>query len=217
MGLLSSLFGGDTAKTAPPQAQPAPSRSYADVKLHPSIDNGIPPAAPGFSGGTLTCRCSSNPVKVKVSDQVAHNHVCGCTKCWKPKGAIMSQVAVVGRDKVEVIANAEKLAIVDASAAIQRYACKECGVHMFGRIENTEHPFHGLDFVHTELSTEKGWSPPEFAAFVSSVIESGVDPSRMDSIRGRLRELGLQPYDTLSPPLMDVIATHLAKKSGALH
>lgn len=212
MGLLSSLFGGDTT-TAPPAA---PTQSYAGVKIHPAIDNGIPSASPGFSGATLTCKCSTNPVKVKVSDQVAHNHACGCTKCWKPSGAIMAQIAVVGRAKVEVIANGEKLAIVDPSATIQRHACKDCGVHMYGRIENTEHPFHGLDFVHTELSTEKGWAPPEFAAFVSSVIESGVDPSRMDSIRGRLRELGLEPYDALSPTLMDVIATHVAKKSGKL-
>ena len=38
----------------------------------------------------------------------------------------------------------------------------------------------------------------------------------MEGIRGRLRELGLEPYDCLSPPLMDAIATHVAKKSGAL-
>lgn len=222
MGILSSLFGGDESKSdAPPAQAPAQSPeqhvSYANVKLHPSIDNGITPAEPGFSGGTLTCKCATNPVTVKVSDQVSHNHACGCTKCWKPEGAIFSVVAVVGRDKVEVTANGDKLEIIDPSAAIQRHACRECGVHMFGRIENTEHPFYGLDFVHTELSDEKGWAPPEFAAFVSSVIESGVDPDRMDSIRGRLRELGLEPYDALSPALMDVIATHVAKKSGRLH
>ena len=51
---------------------------------------------------------------------------------------------------------------------------------------------------------------------MSSIIESGVDPDRMDEIRGRLRELGLEPYDCLSPPLMDAIATHVAKQSGAL-
>jgi S-(hydroxymethyl)glutathione synthase len=67
------------------------------------------------------------------------------------------------------------------------------------------------------LFRESGWAPPEFAAFVSSVIESGVDPSRMAGIRGRLRELRLEPYDALSPPLMDFIATHVAKASGALH
>jgi S-(hydroxymethyl)glutathione synthase len=87
---------------------------------------------------------------------------------------------------------------------------------MYGRIENTKHPFYGLDFVHTELSKEEGWSEPQFAAFVSSIIESGFDPKQMDAVRARLRELGLQPYDCLSPALMDFIATHLAKQSGKL-
>ena len=103
-----------------------------------------------------------------------------------------------------------------AIATIQRHACKNCGVHMYGRIENRNHPFYGLDFVHTELSRDVGWAAPEFAAFVSSVIESGTRPERMGAIRARLRELGLEPYDCLSPPLMDAIATHQAKASGVL-
>ncbi|RDW14595.1 S-(hydroxymethyl)glutathione synthase [Paracoccus thiocyanatus] len=186
------------------------------VKIHPAVDNGIKPAQPGFTGGTLQCKCATNPVRVAVRSQTAHNHVCGCTKCWKPEGAIFSQVAVVGRDAVEVLEGADKLEVVNAEAPIQRHRCRDCGVHMYGRIENRDHPFYGLDFVHTELSDQDGWSAPEFAAFVSSVIESGVDPSRMDAIRARLRELGLEPYDALSPPLMDAIATHVAKRSGAL-
>jgi S-(hydroxymethyl)glutathione synthase len=184
--------------------------------LHPMIDRGLPKESASFAGGTLVCACTSRPVKVTVKGQIAHNHACGCTKCWKPEGAIFSQVAVVGRDKLEVTRNGDKLKVVDGSAAIQRHACTACGVHMYGRIENKDHPFYGLDFVHTELSPQSGWSEPQFAAFVSSVIESGVDPSRMDGIRGRLRELGLEPYDCLSPPLMDAIATHVAKRSGAL-
>ena len=87
---------------------------------------------------------------------------------------------------------------------------------MYGRIENTKHPFYGLDFIHTELSPEKGWSAPEFAAFVSSIIEAGADPANMGSVRARLRELGLEPYDCLSPPLMDYIATFIAKQTGVL-
>lgn len=185
------------------------------VLIHPAVDNGIKQGSPDFSGGVLSCHCTDNPVKIRVGAQTAHNHVCGCTKCWKPEGAIFSQVAVVSRDAVEVLENGDKLEIVDTQAPIQRYRCRDCGVHMYGRIENQGHPFYGLDFVHTELSKEQGWSAPEFAAFVSSVIESGVDPSRMDGIRGRLRELGLHPYDTLSPPLMDAIATHVAKQSAA--
>lgn len=190
--------------------------AYENIQIHPAVDQGVKTGDGGFGGGTLSCKCASDQVEVDVRGQTAHNHVCGCTKCWKPEGAAFSQVAVVGRDKLEVTRNGDKLKVVDASAAIQRHACTACGVHMYGRIENKDHPFYGLDFVHTELSPQSGWSEPQFAAFVSSVIESGVDPSRMDGIRGRLRELGLEPYDCLSPPLMDAIATHIAKRSGAL-
>jgi S-(hydroxymethyl)glutathione synthase len=87
---------------------------------------------------------------------------------------------------------------------------------MYGRIMNTGHPFYGLDFVHTELSSDEGWSAPEFAAFVSSIIESGARPEDMPAVRARLRELGLEPYDCLSPPLMDLIAAHTAKSKGVL-
>jgi len=187
------------------------------VSIHPSVDNGIKPAAANFAGGTLQCHCATNKVEVKVAAQTAHNHACGCSKCWKPNGAIFSVVAVVARDKVSVTANADKLKIVDESATIQRHACKDCGVHLFGRIENKDHPFYGLDFVHTELSPQEGWSAPTFAAFVSSIIESGTPPSQMDGIRARLREITLEPYDCLSPPLMDAIATHVAKAKGTLH
>ncbi|HJR21492.1 MAG TPA: S-(hydroxymethyl)glutathione synthase [Dongiaceae bacterium] len=186
------------------------------VKIHPSVDNGIKRGKDGFAGGTLTCKCSSNPVEVKLNGQTAHNHACGCTKCWKPEGAVFSVVAVIGKDKVQVTKNADKLKIVDPSATIQRYACTGCGVHMYGRIENTKHPFYGLDFVHTELSKDDGWSEPQFAAFVSSIIESGTKPSDMGAVRSRLKELGLEPYDCLSPALMDAIATHVAKASGKL-
>ncbi len=186
------------------------------IHIHPSVDNGIKPAAAGFAGGTLVCKCATDPVKVKVSAQTAFNHACGCTKCWKPAGSVFSVVAVVPRDKVEVTEHREKLKVVDSAAAIQRYACTGCGAHMYGRIENKDHPFHGMDFVHTELSQEEGWSAPEFAAFVSSIIESGAKPEQMGAVRDRLRELGLQPYDCLSPPLMDAISTHVAKRSGVL-
>lgn len=208
MGFLSSIFGGgDSGKTAAPR--------YTHVKIHPSVDSGVKAGSPGFSGGTIKCKCASNPVVVSISSQTAHNHVCGCSKCWKPDGALFSQIAVVGKEHVKVDENADKLQIVDASAVIKRHACKDCGVHMYGRIEDTNHPFYGLDFVHTELSDQDGWSGAEFAAFVSSIIEQGFDPSKMGEVRGRLQELGLEPYDCLSPPLMDAIATHVAKSKKA--
>jgi S-(hydroxymethyl)glutathione synthase len=186
------------------------------VKIHPAVDGGIAPAQPGFAGGTLSCHCATDTVTVEIGGQVAYNHVCGCTKCWKPDGSLFSQVAVIGRDKVRVTANGDKLRVVDPSATIQRHACEVCGVHLYGRIENTEHAFHGLDFVHTELSREGGWAPPEFAAFVSSIIESGARPENMGAVRARLNEIGLPPYDVLSPPLMDAISTHVARQRGVL-
>lgn len=188
----------------------------SEVKIHPAVDDGVKPASPSFSGGRLRCKCAQNKVEVEITGQTAHNHVCGCTKCWKPSGSLFSMVAVVPSDHLKVVANEDKLQVVDSSTTIQRHACKECGAHMFGRIENKAHPFYGLDFVHTELSDQQGWAAPEFAAFVSSIIESGADPANMGAVRARLTELGLPPYDALSPALMDAISTHVAKASGKL-
>src|SRR5437764_13337155 len=126
----------------------------ASVKIHPAVDGGLKPAAKNFAGGTLYCNCSQNKVEISIKGQCAHNHVCGCTKCWKPKGALFSQVAVVPRDKVRVSKNVEKLKVVDPSALILRHACQGCGVHMQGPVEREKHPFTGLVFIHTELSRE---------------------------------------------------------------
>jgi S-(hydroxymethyl)glutathione synthase len=215
--IVGFFSGGQKGQTAgAPRAAAPREQKPGEVGIHPAVDRGMNPAKPEFKGGTLSCKCARDPVRVKVDSQVAHNHVCGCTKCWKPDGALFSMVAVVPRETVKVTANEGKLKVVDSSATIQRHACKDCGVHMFGRIENKGHPFHGLDFVHPELFKDNGWAPPEFAAFVSSILESGAKPEHMDKVRARLREMGLTPYDCLSPPLMDLIATHTAKQKGVL-
>src|ERR1700720_3564660 len=109
------------------------------VAIHPAVDSGVKAGDPSFSGGTLHCKCQS-PVAVNIAGNVAFNHVCGCTKCWKPAGATFSLVAVVPRDNVTVLENGDKLHIIDASATIQRNACEACGTHMYGRIENKAHP-----------------------------------------------------------------------------
>ena len=185
------------------------------VSLHPLLDQGFTKGDPSFSGGTLRCHCKTNPVEVKLGGNVLHNHACGCSKCWKPAGALFSIVAVIPKEQLHVISGAEKLKVVDENAVIRRYACKDCGVHLYGRIEK-EHAFKGLDFVHVELSDQKGWQEPQFAAFVSSIIEQGFRPDGMVGVRGRFKELGLETYDCLSPPLMDAIATWTAKKAGLL-
>lgn len=188
------------------------------INLHPRLDNGINdyPEVKDFTGGTLKCLCETDKVEVKVGAQTLHNHACGCSQCWKPEDANFSIVAVVPRDEVQVVSNSDKLAIVNEDAAIQRHYCTECGAHLYGRIENKDHAFYGLDFVHTELSDEKGWSAPQFAAFVSSIIETGTPPSEMTDVRKKLNDIGLPTYDVLSPELMDLISTKAAELKGTL-
>lgn len=183
--------------------------------LHPLIDNGITKGVENFTGGKLHCHCATRPVEVTIAGDVLHNHACGCSQCWKPKGALFSIVAVVPVERLKVTANEDKLKVVDEAATIRRHACKDCGVHLYGRIEK-DHAFRGLDFVHVELSDRKGWQEPQFAAFTSSIIEQGFDPSGMDEVRAKIRSVGLEPYDVLSPVLMDALSTFTAKKAAKL-
>src|SRR6476659_4569616 len=101
----------------------------SELSIHPAVDNGIQPGDANFQGGTLECHCHDNKVVVRVDAQSVHNHACGCTRCWKPEGALFSVGAVVPRDKVSGAANADKLKVVDDKATIQRHACTGCGVH----------------------------------------------------------------------------------------
>ncbi len=122
------------------------------IPIHPAVDQGMKPAAANYAGGSLLCRCADKKVAVSIKGQCAHNHVCGCTKCWKPGARSSHRSRSCATRSGD--ANPDKLKVVDANATINRHACSECGVHMYGRIENAKHPFHGLDFVHTELSSE---------------------------------------------------------------
>ncbi|KAL4792402.1 putative glutathione-dependent formaldehyde-activating enzyme [Aspergillus venezuelensis] len=190
----------------------------SSLSLHPLLDSGLPTGKPSFPGGTLSCHCPTNKASITLTSDVLHNHACGCSKCWKPAGSLFSVVGVVPSTNLSITANGDKLAIIDKSAPIQRYACKECGVHLFGRIE-IDHPFKGLDFVHVELSPgqgREGWQAPQFAGFVSSLIGQGLDPEVVPGVREKLKGLGLESYDALSPALMDAIATFNAKKEGVV-
>ena len=186
------------------------------IGIHPAVDNGVKAGKADMAGGTLSCHCATDKVEVQIGSNCLHNHVCACTKCWKPGGARFSMVAVVTSDNVKVTKNGQKLKIVDPDALIQRHACTGCGVHMHSPVTRANHPFTGLSFIHTELSGADGWAEPTFAAFVSSAIEGGTHPDDMGAIRVRLVELGLPPSDALSPGLMDYIATFTAKAAGPL-
>jgi S-(hydroxymethyl)glutathione synthase len=56
-----------------------------NVPIHPFVDNGVKKGSGNFAGGTLVCKCKDQPVKVGIKGDVAHNHACGCIKCWKRK------------------------------------------------------------------------------------------------------------------------------------
>ncbi|HEU4856112.1 MAG TPA: S-(hydroxymethyl)glutathione synthase [Rhodanobacteraceae bacterium] len=189
----------------------------AKVAIHPAVDNGVHiHAHAGFKGGTLVCKCKTDPVEVTVDSDYLFNHLCGCTQCWKPEGAAFSMLAAVPREKVKVTKNGQKLKIVDETKLLHRYACKDCGVHMYGVIEKADHVFHPFAFIHPERSRDEGYAAPTFAAFVSSAIEGGVPPTDMAWLRARLKELGIEPYDCYSPELMDIVASHAAKAKGTL-
>jgi len=192
--------------------------------IHPAVDAGVKPRRNARSiwsyinnqpkpGGKLTCKCTQAPVVVSVTAPAAHNHLCGCTKCWKPDDSLFSQIAVVPRDKLHVVKNRDKLKILDETVAIQRHYCSECGTHMYGRVENPDHHFFGLDFIHIELSKDDGWPPIQFAGFVSSIVESGANPSELNDIRNQLSNLGLESYDEFSPELNAYIASRASDLS----
>lgn len=183
------------------------------VALHPAIDAGRP-SAPTGDATQLRCACEESPVEVRVEARPMHPHLCGCSQCWKPAGAAFALIAVAPAGSVSVTAGADALAVVDPTKAIARSACRRCGTHMVGRVADPDHHFYGLDFFHPELAV--GACPaPEFAGFVSSIIETGASPSRMAAIRHRLAALGIPAWDAFSPELMDLIAWHRVKLAGA--
>ena len=99
--------------SAPRQQGPGNTKSVISepIKIHWAVDDGVKPASVGFAGSTPACRCTDKPVTVAIASQVAHNHACDCTKCWKPDGVWFSLVAVVSHGNVRVLENADKLVV----------------------------------------------------------------------------------------------------------
>jgi hypothetical protein len=46
----------------------------AKISIHPAVDDGLKPGSPKFTGGTLQCKCASNPVEMSITEQCAYNH-----------------------------------------------------------------------------------------------------------------------------------------------
>jgi S-(hydroxymethyl)glutathione synthase len=64
---------------------------------------------------------------------------------------------------------------------------------MYGRIENKNHPMYGFDFIHTELSSQQGWSPRGIRVRSSPRLSSRAPIRRTWALSDRLRELSLEP------------------------
>lgn len=182
----------------------------AQVSLHPAIGRATSAKSKSWAG---SCRCGNEPVQFEVSEALAHNHLCGCSKCWKPEGAVFAQIAVVPAGEVAVTSNAQKVEAVDATQKIIRHRCRNCGTHIVGKVIDQEHHFFGLDFVHPELGVGLAQPKIEFAGFVSSIVETGVPATRMQSVRRALAAANIPAYDSFSPELMDLIAWHKVKLS----
>lgn len=190
----------------------AAARAEASVALHPALaaaSNISVPAAPV----ELLCRCEQEPVRVRIQGPWQHTHLCGCSQCWRPSDAALALIAAVPAGLATVIAGSQFLAVVDKTQPIKRHACKRCGTHMVGRVDNTDHHFFGLDFAHPELA---GTPPPkpEFAGFVSSLVEAGTSPVGMVAIRRALARAGIPASDIFSSEIMDLIAWHKLKIAG---
>lgn len=186
--------------------------AHSAVRIHPALDAADVDGARADTDATgmLRCACEADPVVVALVEPVQHNHLCGCSLCWKPEGALFAQVAVAPADTVSVVKGENHLHPVDTNASIIRHACRRCGVHMLGTVVDADHHFYGLTFVHPER--EAGASPPiEFAGFVSSLVETGMPAALMAAVRRRLGEAGIPVYDAFSPEIMDVIAFHRVK------
>lgn len=188
----------------------AEAAEHQTIAIHPAVDGADLDAAPPAPVAHLRCQCTHEPVEIAISAPAKHTHLCGCSQCWKPEGALFALIAVVPHDCATIFAGERKLHIVAPEAAIQRYACRDCGAHMIGKVSDPDHHFFGLAFIHPELS---GAAPqePEFAGFVSSIIEAGASPTRMHAVRNTLQAHGIPAYDAFSPELMDVIAWHKVK------
>ena len=175
------------------------------VKLHPSIDKGLKAGAKKFKGGTLTCHCAADPVTVAIKGNVAHNHACGCTKCWKPDGRQVLRRR--GRRPRQPRGHCER-----AEAARRRCQRRHPAprLHRLRRAHVRPHREHQL--TRSSASTSCTWSCRRTRAGPSRVRglrvvdhrrRASPSPKEMTKIRARLKKLRLAPYDCLSPPLMD--------------
>ena len=83
-------------------------QSWRQCQIHPRLTTESSTALRTSPAARSPASARSNPVTVQDRLNVAFNHACGCTKCWKPEGATVLVVGVAARDKLSVTANAQQ-------------------------------------------------------------------------------------------------------------
>ena len=181
--------------------------SRSDVSLHPALER-VGEAA--TLSKELSCQCKDDPVRIELTAELHHAHLCGCSQCWKPADATLAMVGVVDRQHVQVSSGSAYLKPVDETQKVIRMACSRCGAHMYSQTLDENHHFYGVSFVHPELAT--GPLPNvEFAGFLSSLIGTGTYPHELKAIISALAGHGIPSYDCFSPEIMAAIEWHRVK------
>ena len=80
--------------------------TYENVKIHPAVDNGVKKGDPNFAGGTLQLQVRDRQGRGEDRRADRAQPCLRLHQVLEARGRGLRQVAVVGRDKVEVTKNA---------------------------------------------------------------------------------------------------------------
>jgi len=180
------------------------------VKIHPDVDNGVKPgtaspAAPSRASARPNRSPSASAAMWPITTSVAAPSVeAGRRRVRADRSDRQGQVKVTATSRSSRLWTPRPPFSVTPARAVA-HTCM-----VVSRTKN--HPFYGLDFVHTELS--KKAAGPLRLSQRRCPPSSSPATSRRAWVRSaaRLKELKLEPYDCLSPPLMDAIATHTPRQ-----
>ena len=140
--------------------------------------------APDFAGGTLVCKCADHPVKVTDRAASAPTTTSAAARSAGSPRARCSRWSRCGARQAPRHRERRQAAIVDSrrrsSATPAGNAASTCTAGSRTRaIRST------ASISSTPSCARSGAGAAEFAAFVSSIIESGTKPAEMAEVRAR--------------------------------
>ena len=139
----------------------------ANLSIHPAVDQGRKPA-PQIRGRYAAVRRQQGDGFDQGPGGQSRLRV---HEMLEARQRLCSQIAVTPRAKRQRHGERRQAEGRDRGRDHQAI-CVQGLRRAHGRIDNKDHPLYGFDFFHTELSSDPAGAG-EFAAFVSSIIESG--------------------------------------------